>query len=45
MEKEPRQNVKSGSIQNSYCLPFGELINPKDKTFIEKILLRKNLPI
>ena len=41
MEKEPRQNVKSGSIQNSYCLPFGELINPKDKTFIEKNLIKE----
>ena len=41
MEKEPRQNVKSGSIKNSYCLPFGELINPKDKTFIEKNLIKE----
>ena len=41
LEKEPRQNVKSGSIQNSYCLPFGELINPKDKTFIENNLIKE----
>ena len=41
LEKEPRQNVKNGSIQNSYCLPFGELINPEDKTFIEKNLIKK----
>ena len=41
LEKEPRQDVRSGSIQNSYCLPFGELINPEDKTFIEKNLIKK----
>ena len=41
LEKEPRQNVKSGSIQNSYCLPFSELINPEDKTFIEKNLIKE----
>ena len=36
LEKEPRPNVMSGSIKNSSCLPFGELINPEDKTFIKK---------
>ena len=41
LEKEPRQNVKSGSIQNSYCLPFGELIDQKDKTFLEKNIIRE----
>ena len=41
LEKEPRQDVRSGSIQNSYCLPFGELINPEDKTFIEKNLIKE----
>ena len=41
LEKEPRLGVRSGSIQNSYCLPFGELINPEDKTFIEKNLIKK----
>ena len=41
LEKEPRQNVRSGSIQNSYCLPFGELIDPKDKTFVEKNLIKQ----
>ena len=40
LEKEPRLGVRSGSIQNSYCLPFGELINPKDKTFIENNLIK-----
>ena len=31
-EPEPRKNVRSGSIPNSFCLPFGELIN-EDRTF------------
>jgi len=24
---EPRKNLRSGSIKNSYCLPFGEIVN------------------
>ena len=32
---EPRKGLKSGSISNSYCLPFSELINA-DHTFIDK---------
>ena len=32
---EPRKGLKSGSIKNSFCLPFSELIN-EDKTFISK---------
>ena len=32
---EPRKGLKSGSINNSYCLPFSELINA-DHTFINK---------
>ena len=32
---EPRKGLRSGSIKNSYCLPFGELIND-DHTFISK---------
>ena len=32
---EPRQGLKSGSIKNSFCLPFSELIN-EDHTFISK---------
>ena len=32
---EPRKNVRRGSIKNSICLPFNELIN-KDKTFKDK---------
>ena len=41
LEKEPRPNVKSGSIKNSYCLPFGEIINKKDKTFLDKKLIEE----
>ena len=37
---EPRNNVKSGSIENSFCLPFHELIN-EDKTFKDKEYLCK----
>jgi thiosulfate/3-mercaptopyruvate sulfurtransferase len=32
---EPRKGLGSGSIKNSFCLPFSELIN-KDHTFISK---------
>ena len=32
---EPRKNLRSGSIKNSFCLPFSELIND-DHTFIDK---------
>jgi thiosulfate/3-mercaptopyruvate sulfurtransferase len=32
---EPRKGLRSGSIKNSFCLPFGELIND-DHTFVEK---------
>ena len=32
---EPRKGLRSGSIQNSFCLPFSELIN-EDGTFINK---------
>ena len=36
---EPRKGLRSGSIENSFCLPFSDLIN-NDGTFItkEKIL-------
>ena len=30
---EPRKGLRSGSIKNSFCLPFSELIN-EDHTFI-----------
>ncbi len=32
---EPRKGLRSGSIKNSYCLPFSEIIN-EDHTFISK---------
>jgi thiosulfate/3-mercaptopyruvate sulfurtransferase len=32
---EPRKGLRSGSIKNSFCLPFSELIN-QDRTFISK---------
>ena len=32
---EPRKGLRSGSIQNSFCLPFNELIND-DHTFVSK---------
>ncbi len=34
-EKEPRKGVRSGSIPNSLCLPYGKLIN-EDHTFKNK---------
>ena len=33
---EPRKGLKSGSIKNSFCLPFSELINNDNHTFISK---------
>tara|TARA_B100001996_G_scaffold67146_2_gene48825 strand:- start:998 stop:1822 length:825 start_codon:yes stop_codon:yes gene_type:complete len=41
LEKEPRQGLRSGSIQNSYCLPFGELINFENNTFKEKKIIKE----
>ena len=32
---EPRKGLRSGSIKNSFCLPFSDLIN-EDHTFIKK---------
>ena len=32
---EPRKGLKSGSIKNSFCLPFSNLIN-EDRSFINK---------
>jgi len=32
---EPRNGLRSGSIKNSLCLPYSELLN-KDRTFISK---------
>ena len=39
-EKEPRKGLRSGSIPNSLCLPFKQLIE-KDKTFKSKEELLK----
>ena len=41
LEPEPRPNVKSGSIKNSKSLPFNELINKKNNTFMDKKNLKK----
>ena len=41
LEKEPRPGLRSGSIENSICLPFGEVINRENKTFLDKNSLRK----
>ena len=41
LEKEPRPGLRSGSIQNSYCLPFSELINLEDKTFKDKNIIKE----
>ena len=37
---EPRKGLRSGSIKNSFCLPFSELIN-EDHTFISKEEIKK----
>ena len=41
IEPEPRKNLRSGSIPNSFCLPFNEIINQKDKTFLEINIIRE----
>ena len=41
LEPEPRPNVKSGSIEESKSLPFNELINKKNNTFIDKKKLKE----
>ena len=41
LEKEPRPGLKSGSIKNSYCLPFMDLINKENKTFRDKEFIKK----
>ena len=35
---EPRKGLKSGSIKNSFCLPFSDLIND-DGTFVNKNII------
>ena len=39
--KEPRPGVRSGSIEDSICLPYSECINPKDNSFLNKKILDK----
>ena len=39
---EPRKGLRSGSIKNSFCLPFGELIN-EDKTFVSTNEISKKI--
>ena len=41
IEKEPRSGLISGSIKNSYCLPFNECIDLNKKTFLDKKLIKK----
>ena len=36
--KEPRKGLRSGSIQDSFCLPFTDLINT-DRTFLSKNMI------
>ena len=38
---DPRKNVRSGSIPNSVCLPFKEIINTSDNTFKDVIEISK----
>ena len=40
MESEPRPGVKSGSIKGSKSLPFNEIINIQDNTFLDKEKLK-----
>ena len=41
IEQEPRDNVKSGSIENSKSLPFSELILKKTNLFLDKKNLKE----
>ena len=41
---EPRKGLRSGSIENSFCLPFSDLIN-KDHTFINKEKILKKFKL
>ena len=35
IEKEPREGLRSGSIPNSFCLPFGNCINKETNEFLD----------
>ena len=41
---EPRKGLRSGSIKNSFCLPFSELIN-EDHTFISKNKIQEKFEV
>ncbi len=41
LQKEPRKGLRSGSIKNSFCLPFNECINKKTNEFIDKTKLKE----
>ena len=41
---EPRKGLRSGSIENSFCLPFSDLIN-EDHTFINKEKILEKLKL
>jgi len=40
LEPEPRQGIRSGSIEGSKSLPLSELVNTKDNTFLDKKKLK-----
>ncbi len=42
---EPRKGLRSGSIKNSFCLPFSELINGEDHTFISKDKIKEKFAL
>ena len=41
LKPEPRPNVRSGSIEDSKCLPFSECIDLKNNTFLDKNILEE----
>ncbi len=41
LEKEPRLGLRSGSIKNSFCLPFNECINKETYEFLDRSKLKE----
>ena len=41
IEKEPREGLRSGSIPNSFCLPFGNCINKETNEFLDILKLKE----
>ena len=41
IEKEPREGLRSGSIPNSFCLPFGNCINKDTNEFLDVLKLEE----